>query len=76
MWDVVNVSIHVTLDRASVGIDESVFRALFDASVVSTRTPYLTALERKRITFSALVKLSRTAQIPYSLFAPRDVVDR
>jgi hypothetical protein len=77
MWEEVNVSIHVTLDRASVEIDESVFRALFDASVVSTRTPYLTALEKKRITFSELVKLSRTAQIPYSLFfAPREVVDR
>jgi len=71
------VTIHVTLDRATVEIDESVFRGLFEASVVSTRAPYLAAVEKKRITFSELVKLARTAQIPYSLFfAPREVVDR
>lgn len=71
------MTIHVTLDRATVEIDESVFRGLFEASVVSTRAPYLAAVEKKRITFSELVKLARTAQIPYSLFfAPREVVDR
>ena len=71
------MTIHVTLDRATVEIDESVFRGLFEASVVSTRAPYLAAVEKKRITFSELVKLARTAQIPYSLFfAPKEVVDR
>jgi hypothetical protein len=71
------VPINVTLDRASVQIDEYVFHALFDASVVSTRAPYLDAVETNRIKFSALVDLARTAQIPYSLFfAPKEVVDR
>src|SRR4051794_17513188 len=73
----VSVTIRVTLDRASVEIDEAVFHALFEASVVSARAPYLAAVEKNRITFSDLVKLARTAQIPYSLFfAPKEVVDR
>ncbi|WP_344151703.1 hypothetical protein [Nocardioides koreensis] len=71
-------TIEVRLDAgSSVEVERSVFTALFDASVVASRAPYLHALERSRIKFDDLVKLARIADIPYSLvFAPLEAVER
>lgn len=70
-------TIEVRLGTASVFIESGVFTALFDASVASSRAPYLHALETSQIKFTELVQLARTADIPYTLFfAPRETVDQ
>ncbi|MDM7888316.1 hypothetical protein ACIPEP_16530 [Curtobacterium sp. NPDC087082] len=68
-------TIAVTLHGSRVMIDRVVFVELFENSVVSARVPYRHALERSTISFSDLVDLARTAQVPYALcFAPRELV--
>ncbi|MBT1669195.1 hypothetical protein KK092_07360 [Curtobacterium flaccumfaciens pv. flaccumfaciens] len=68
-------TIAVTLHGSCVMIDRVVFVELFENSVVSARAPYRHALERSTISFSDLVDLARTAQVPYALcFAPRELV--
>lgn len=70
------MSINVLLGGSAVPIDEAVFRALLDNSVAGTYADYSHALERGKISFSALVKLAHTGEIPYALFfAPLPVVE-
>lgn len=70
------MTIHVTVDGTRVPIVRSVFIALLGQSIVSGHTPYTKALATSKISFYALVRLARTAEIPYTLFfAPQAVVD-
>lgn len=67
--------IALRLDRETVALDRSVFTALFDASVVHSRAPYVHALESSSIRFADFLELTRKAHIPYPLFfAPPEVV--
>ena len=58
----------VVLESRHVEIDRRVFVDLLENSVASGRAPYTKALEKKVISFSALVELARAGDIPYSLF--------
>lgn len=65
----------MTLSSGAVDIERAVFVELFDNSVVNGYKPYVDALVSSRITFTDLVRLARTANIPYPLFfAPVAVV--
>jgi len=67
--------IKIRLDRGAVEVETSVFRALFDESVVSRDKKYIEAVDREGIGFTAFVGLARKADIPYSLFfAPEEFV--
>lgn len=69
------MTISVTVDGKSVTVDRRVFTDLLENSVVRHRAPYRDALLSGRISLTDLVKLSRTADIPYSLFfAPIELV--
>lgn len=70
------MTIKVKLDRACVPIERGVFEALFEASVVCDRAEVRNALRDGAISYRALVKLARAAEIPHPLFfAPQAVVD-
>lgn len=70
------MTIQVTAYDGSVEIDRSTFTSLLENSVAHDRAPVRDALLAGKIALSELIKLSRTAEIPYPLFfAPRGVVD-
>ncbi len=70
-------TIEVRLGDARIFAERSVFIALFEASVATSRAPYVKAVETSRINFADLVELARTAEIPYTLyFAPPLVVEQ
>lgn len=70
------MTIHVALGGSRHPIDREVFTALFEQSIVHGRKPYLDALSSSEISFDALVRLARQAEIPYTLFfAPLETVE-
>lgn len=68
--------IDVMLDGCRIPIARSVFIALLENSVASSRVPYHKALVTSSISYSDLIILARAGDIPYSLFfAPLSLVD-
>jgi hypothetical protein len=51
-----------------VEFDQTVFIELLENSVVSSRAPYLHALERGEIHYADLMELARKAEVPHPLF--------
>lgn len=74
----VDDKILVTLGKAKTEVfelDEAIYRALFEDSVVYSLAKYEHSIDNKRITFNDFVELARRAEIPYTLFmAPVAVV--
>lgn len=69
--------IDVRIDNDSVPIDSTVFTLLLGGSMVRHRADYVKALKASSIKYATLVRLARTADIPYTLFfAPETTVRR
>jgi hypothetical protein len=70
------VTITVSRGRSTTMIERKTFVALMEDSWQREANAYLKALETSRISFTKLVALGRSAEIPYSLFfAPIDVAE-
>lgn len=68
-------TIAVRVNRETVSIDRAAFELLLENSSVNSYADYVHALEDGRISLDDLIKLSRRADIPYSLFfAPLPLV--
>jgi hypothetical protein len=70
------VTITVSRGHSTTTIERETFVALIEDSWQREATEYLKALEASRISFTNLVSLGRSAEIPYTMFfAPIDVVE-
>ncbi|NYJ08055.1 hypothetical protein [Petropleomorpha daqingensis] len=70
------MTITVSRGHSTTAIERKTFVALIENSWQREAKEYLKALEASRISFTKLVSLGRSAEIPYTLFfAPIDVVE-
>ena len=68
--------VRLVLQGKQIEVDQEVFSALFENSVVSGYAGVVETLNGRPLNFAEFIKLARQAEIPYPLFfAPLDVVE-
>ena len=60
--------IKITSKNGEVEVDESLYRHLFEASIVSDHQDYIESLKSKKIALSSFLALARAGHIAYALF--------
>lgn len=62
------MSIKITSRSGEIEVDESLYRHLFEASIISDHPDYIESLKSKKITMSSFLNLARKGRIAYALF--------